>query len=129
VLSTAYVLKEQVLGAIEMRHANEQAYQVALANWQSATANPEEHSRWQQFYANALRDALRKANNRRQETLGQMTQDDWGGVVTREMQADMWYAKPSPGEDALIVQVSGENMLLSSRNGKSHSPKVSAVVG
>jgi hypothetical protein len=38
VLSTAYVLKEQVLGAIEMRHANEQAFQAALADWQIATA-------------------------------------------------------------------------------------------
>jgi hypothetical protein len=32
---------------------------------------------------NALRDALRKTNNRRQETLTQMTQNDWRLAVTK----------------------------------------------
>ena len=72
VLSTAYVLKEQALAAIEMRHANEQTYQAAVADWQVATANPEEHTKWPQFYANALRDGLWKANSRRKETLIQL---------------------------------------------------------
>ena len=58
VLSTAYVLKEQMLEAIELRHANERAYQEAVNDWQRATINPEAHSQWMQFYANALRDAL-----------------------------------------------------------------------
>jgi hypothetical protein len=58
VLSTAYVLKEQALGAIEMRHANEQAFQAALTDWQAATANPEQQPYWSQFYANTLCDAL-----------------------------------------------------------------------
>src|SRR5690606_38069637 len=56
VLSTAYVLKEQVLESIERRHADERAYQEALVEWQLATANPEEHPHWQQYHANALRD-------------------------------------------------------------------------
>lgn len=43
VLSTAYVLKEQMLSAIKTRHANETSYQEALVEWQIATANPEEH--------------------------------------------------------------------------------------
>ena len=51
-----------------------------------------------QFYANALRDALRKANNRRQEVLTQMTQDDWRVAVTREMEADLWYEQPNEEE-------------------------------
>jgi hypothetical protein len=63
------VLKEQVLESVEQRHADECAYQEALAEWQTATANPEAHPQWAQFFANALRDALRRANNRRQETL------------------------------------------------------------
>jgi hypothetical protein len=57
VLSTAYVLKEQMLEAIELRHADERAYQEAVNDWQRATINPEAHSQWMQFYANALRDA------------------------------------------------------------------------
>ena len=57
VLSTAYVLKEQMLEAIELRHANERAYQEVSNDWQRATLNPEAHSGWMQFYANALRDA------------------------------------------------------------------------
>jgi hypothetical protein len=58
VLSTAYVLKEQVLETIEQRHADERAFQAALADWQTATADPERHPNWPQVYANALRDAL-----------------------------------------------------------------------
>ena len=73
------------------------AFQAALTDWQVATANPEEHPQWQQFYANALRDALRKANNRRKETLAQMTQDDWRKAVTREMHADLWYMESVTG--------------------------------
>jgi hypothetical protein len=70
-----------VLESIEQRHADEMSYQEALAEWQTATTNSEDHPRWSQFYANALRDALRKTNNRRQETLYQMTRDDWRAAV------------------------------------------------
>src|SRR5690606_18590788 len=104
VLSTAYVLKEQALESIERRHANERAFQAALTDWQAATGNPEEHPQWSQFYANALRDALRKANNRRRETLSQMTQDDWRIAVFREMQAERWYEQPEQDETLLEAQ-------------------------
>jgi hypothetical protein len=60
VLSTAYVLKGQMLEAIEQRHAAEYAYQSALADWQAMTAEPERLSEWPQCHANALQDALRK---------------------------------------------------------------------
>jgi hypothetical protein len=76
VLSTAYVLKGQLLESIEQRHANERAYQVALAEWQAATTEVDQLPRWSQFYANALQDALRKTNIRRKETLGAMTKED-----------------------------------------------------
>jgi hypothetical protein len=123
----SYVLKEQVLGAIETRHANEQACQVALSDWQVATANPEEHPHWQQFYANTLRDALRKANNRRQETLSQMTQDDWRVAVAREMWAERWYEQPEQDETLIEAQSPAIGSLVVSRNG--NSPKVSAAAG
>jgi D-ribose pyranose/furanose isomerase RbsD len=70
-LATAYIIKEQILEAVEVRHANERAFQAALEEWQTATAMPEGYP-----YANALQDALRKANARRKETLSQMTVKD-----------------------------------------------------
>ncbi|NLF76945.1 MAG: hypothetical protein GX573_14700 [Chloroflexi bacterium] len=127
VLSTAYVLKEQALESIERRHANERAFQAALTDWQAATGNPEEHPQWSQFYANALRDALRKANNRRRETLSQMTQDDWRIAVFREMQAERWYEQPEQDETLLEAQSPAIAALIASRNG--HHPKVSAAAG
>jgi hypothetical protein len=43
VLATAYVIKEQILEAIEIRHANEQTFQTALTAWRLVTAAPEDH--------------------------------------------------------------------------------------
>jgi hypothetical protein len=96
VLATAYVIKEQILEAVEVRHANEQAFQAALADWRVVTAIPEDHPTWTQFYANALQDALRKSNARRKDTLSQMTIEDWRLAVGREMRADMWYHSTEP---------------------------------
>jgi hypothetical protein len=111
VLSTAYVLKEQMLDTIQQRHANEQAFQAALAAWQAAADDPESHPRWSQFYANALRDALRKANSRRQEALSSLTAADWRGLIYREHQADAWYEPPAESsrlvEPAPLLAVSG----------------------
>ena len=97
VLSTAYVIKEQLLDSIQQRHANERAFQTALNDWQLATHDPETHPRWSQFYANALRDALRKANARRQEVLQSMTTADWRAAVYRELHAEEWF-EASPNE-------------------------------
>lgn len=111
VLSTAYVLKEQMLDAIQQRHANERAYQDALAAWLAATNDPESHPRWPQFYANAIRDAVHRANNRRKESLEALTIADWRALVYREQQADLWYEEPQPAPLAL----------LDHRNGNGHS--------
>lgn len=92
VLSTAYVLKEQMLETIEHRHTTERTYQAALNEWHRATAHPEAHSQWSQLYANALRDALSRANNRRQETLASLTTADWRALVYRELQTEHWFA-------------------------------------
>jgi hypothetical protein len=98
VLSTAYVLKEQVLESSEQRHMAEHAFQLALAEWQTATSEPEQHPQWSQYYANALRDELRKVNYRRQETLAALTTADWRRLVYRELQAGQWYAEPEVGD-------------------------------
>ena len=113
-----------MLGTIEQRHMTERAYQQALSEWQAATAIPEDHPQWPQFYANALRDALRRANNRRQETLASMTPADWYAAVTREMQAELWYREPDdnsvrPGQAADIPPLR--------RNGSNAPPKVIAA--
>jgi len=96
VLSTSYVLKGQMLDSIQHRHANEQAYKQALNEWQDRTRAVEDHPRWSQFYANAIRDLLRKKNSRRKESLNNMTVADWRAAVYRELRAESWYEEPSP---------------------------------
>lgn len=123
VLSTAYVLKEQMLEAIELRHANERAYQEAVNNWQRATINPEAHSQWMQFYANALRDALRKANSRRREVLDGLNTANWRALIYRELQADNWYEQPDPELPTHPVEsqeVAEPSPLELSANGNGH---------
>jgi hypothetical protein len=107
VLSTAYVLKEQILETIEQRHTNEQTYQQALSAWQSSAAAPEKHPQWSTFYANALRDALRQANVRRHEALAALTTTDWRALVYRELQAERWYEDPGDDLPLLSVQEMG----------------------
>ncbi len=108
VLSTAYVLKEQMLESIEMRHANERAYQEAVNEWQRSAINPEAHPRWMQFYANAIRDALRKGNSRRCEAVEALTNGDWRALVYRELQADNWYETPETLAATVLVERSDE---------------------
>jgi hypothetical protein len=104
VLSTAFVLKEQLLETVEHRHLIERTYQIALSEWQKATANPEAHPQWAQFYANALRDALSKVNNRRQEMLSSLTTADWRALVYRELQAEQWYVASQPNPMPVRVE-------------------------
>lgn len=124
VLSTAYVLKEQVLEAVEQRHADERAFQIALTDWQIATANTEQHPEWPQLYANALRDSLYKMNARRKEALAKMTRVDWRAAAYREMQADRWYEEPESDEAG--YENLSEVVMDDRRNG--HHPKALAAV-
>lgn len=102
VLSTAYVLKEQMLTSIEARHANERAYQDAYAAWLTASAAPERHPRYMSALANALRDAIRDVNSKgagataRKELMSQLDTAAWKRLVAREMRADEWYTAPEP---------------------------------
>ena len=125
VLSTAYVLKEQLLEAIELRHVNERAYQEAVNEWQRATINPEAHSQWMQFYANALRDALRKTNNRRREALEGLSTADWRALIYRELQADNWYEQPTPELQVSPIEpeeLTEQHPLALSANGNGSHP-------
>ena len=129
VLSTAYVLKEQLLESIEVRHANERAYQEAVSAWQLATIDPESHPGWLQYYANALRDALRRSNARRREALEALTTADWRALVERELQADDWYtATPTvASETETQEQVAEPRPFAISANG--HRPQVDLLTG
>jgi hypothetical protein len=97
VLSTAYVLKEQMLNAIEQRHSNERAYQTAYNTWLQSSASPEQNPRYMSALANALRDALKEHNARgtgataRKEVMTDLTTDHWRALVYRELRADEWY--------------------------------------
>lgn len=131
VLSTAYVLKEQVLETIEQRHADERAFQVALSEWQATTAAPENHPQWSQFYANTLRDALSKANSRRQEALTALTTADWRRLVYRELQTELWYVEPGdrygPVPEEEIEMTLVPLALPARRNGNGVHPELDAV--
>jgi hypothetical protein len=127
VLATAYVIKEQILESVEVRHANECAFQVALEEWQTATAMPEEYLTWMQFYANTLQDALRKANARRKETLRQMSFEDWRLAVGREMRADMWYQNADPDSGLAPSFSHAVEAITANSNGNGTHPKVSTA--
>ncbi len=115
VLSTAYVLKGQLLDTIEQRYTHERAYQTALAEWQAATADPERHPQWSQCYANALRDALRHTNARRQESLATLTTADWRSLVYRELQSERWYEETVEGVSSVASSWEIETVPLAQR--------------
>ncbi len=130
VLATSFILKEQLLGAIETRHANERSFQTALADWQAATASPEDHPAWAQFYANALRDELRRANYRRQEILAALTTADWRALVYRELQTEHWYTTPEANNVSTRMVQEMEPVplsVLAKRNGNGVHASAGAV--
>jgi hypothetical protein len=93
-LATAYVLKELMLERIQARHADQQAYEIAMIEWQAATADPEQHPQFDQAYANELRDAIIRKNRSEaaQDAMRGFTSVDWTALVQREMQTEDWFA-------------------------------------
>jgi hypothetical protein len=122
VLSTAYVLKEQLLDSIETRHVNERAYQEAYNFWQAASSQPENYPQWIQFYANALRDSIRKANNRRKDALALLSTQDWRQLVSRELQADNWFAHPTSSDVTEVVQIQPVPLAIHTLNSNGNYP-------
>lgn len=126
VLFLALIGERLILDAIETRHANEQAYQSALSEYQVLADNPEQSPRWIGTYANALRDAIRSANGRgrgREERLALMdtlSLEDWRVLVGRELQASDWFAlPPEPAQIEVEQPVNPTNAVL---NGKGQLP-------
>jgi hypothetical protein len=102
VLFLALIGERLILDAIEARHANERAYQLALASWHAATAQPEHSPRWKAAYSNALKAALISANSRergateRKAIMAEFTTADWRRLIDRELSAEDWYTSPEP---------------------------------
>jgi len=85
VLSTAYVLKEQVLETIEQRHADERAFQLAFAEWQAATSGTRTARELVAVLCQCAADAIFKVNSRRKETLSDMSVADWRASKRRKI--------------------------------------------
>lgn len=103
VLSMSFLGEHLILKSIATRKANEDKYQVALADYNLQTAHLEQHERWPSFYANAIIDQLRKANGR-----SKAVREAWAAVTVairlqlymRELAADSWYLEASAEHDA-----------------------------
>ena len=102
VLFMALIGERLILDAVRRQHANERAYQQALAEWQQATAEPENLPGWRAAYANALREALIAANSKgrgstaRREYMQTLGAEEWRALVWRELAADNWFEDPTP---------------------------------
>lgn len=104
VLITSYILKGQMLHAIETRHAAHARYDEAKKAWQDnytqariawqhAYENAETNANWQGYTANALREALRVTNRGRAQIVRTLTDNDWYTLIQRERDADKWYMR------------------------------------
>lgn len=97
VIATAYVLKEQYLQATEQRHANERAYQIALDDWKTATADPDSDPKFVQAWADAIKHKhSRKRGQARQARA--LTTQQWIQLVQYEMAEHNWYTPTPPTE-------------------------------
>lgn len=89
VLSTAYVLKEQIFESIRARREADMQYQEAVASWRRNMQRPaNEHPAWMRFYVESLQNAIRKANARAigREEWNVLPRPAWILLVQRELQ-------------------------------------------
>ena len=90
VLGVGMVIKRIWLDDLGRRHMAERAYQDALARWHEATADPENHPRWSQFYASALREVYQSTYSSRHD-LTRLALADWRLIVSRELSQEDWF--------------------------------------
>jgi len=96
VLFIALAGERLILESIKTRHANERAFQQAMQAYNQVVNDPEQHSRWQQFHANALKESLQNAQSggrgtkERLEIVQTLTNQEWASLVKRELMADRW---------------------------------------
>lgn len=103
VVVMSFVGERLIMDAVRKSHADERAYQEALAAWQEATRAIEQHQRWAVVYGRALVKALKTANSKgtgakaRKEFMAAMPRKGWAVLVQRERQIDSgdWLTKPA----------------------------------
>jgi len=91
VLVTSWVLKSQMLDAVETHFAARREYKNAVAVYAIAIENADAQPQWERTLANTLRDAIRNANRRSTAVLRDLTREDWIALVMRERNAEEWY--------------------------------------
>lgn len=89
-LGIAVRLEQLIVSSLQNRDEVNRRYLQSLHDWETATAKPEHHPKYIQMYANALKDAIYKANSRR-EAAKALTIVEWRLLVKREIAADQWY--------------------------------------
>jgi hypothetical protein len=126
VLTTSYVLKEQMLEAIAQRYANEQAYQQAYHAWKLETSNLEQHPDWLRFYSNALLDTITRFNRSKlaKETLHALNDLQKLALFQREQQAELWYVQAVDQQELVALQASVVQANRSKSGGGSHTGEV-----
>jgi hypothetical protein len=127
VLLISYVLKEQLLGAVQQHYTAEHRYQQSLAEWEQSSAQPELHHRWKHYYYSALWDQIQKANSTRtaKEVLMQLPQRQIRLLVEETaQQEDDWLADWSPMDDLPPLSVNQPQLtedIVVSGNGLHHA--------
>lgn len=100
VIGIGHILKYQWLHSIEQKHEINQKYDHALEQWQGrVNADALKHEDWMTFYANALRDELRRVNARipaARAALPKLDIADWRALIQREIGADQWFVPSTP---------------------------------
>ncbi len=126
VLTTSYVLKEQMLEAIAQRHANEQAYQQAYHAWKLETSNLEQHPDWLRFYSNALLDTIARYNRSKlaKEALHELNDLQKLALFQREQQAELWYVQAVNQQELIALQASSAQANRSKGGGGTHTGEV-----
>lgn len=88
VLSVAFFFEITLVPELERRQADDNAFELARAEWQQMADNIADHPDWSAVWANALRDALLRYNSL---TVDALTPDEWRAVVGAEMNAEQWW--------------------------------------
>jgi hypothetical protein len=92
VLGAGYVLKEQVLLSIEIRHENYLRYQEALSRWINETEKPENHEDYVYELVTAVWEILYRINRKKtvREWLDNCALEDRQRIVMVELEEGNW---------------------------------------
>lgn len=116
-IGVGFHLETLIVRQLKRRDEINSRYLEALHSWEVATANPEQHKEYMQRYANALKDALTRANARR-AAFKDLTVAQWRLLVKREIAADNWYG------DDVDLPTGGANPLPLAESVVNHSGNI-----